>query len=47
MRDVSAQQLGIMDQKHNMMRTIQQKAIDPTDEALQSVYFRVNKLAYY
>ena len=46
-RDVSAQQLGIMGRKHNMMRTIQQKAIDPTDEALQSVYFRVNKLAYH
>ena len=41
--DVSAQQLGIMGRKHIiMMRTIQQMAIDPTDEALQSVCFHVN-----
>ena len=38
---VSAQQHGIMGPKH-MMRTIQWKEIDPTDEALQSVCFRVN-----
>ena len=47
MRDVSAQQLGIMGRKHNMMRTIQQKAIDPTDEVLQSVCFLINNLAYH
>ena len=45
MCDASAQHLGIMGRKHNMMRTIQQKAIDPTDEVLQSVCFRVNYLA--
>jgi hypothetical protein len=39
--DVSAQHLGIMGRKH-MMRIIQQKVIDPTDEVLQSVCFLVN-----
>ena len=40
--DVSAQQHGIMGRKH-MTRTIQWgKEIDPTDEALQLVCFRVN-----